>query len=462
MRMTRLGLAVVTFAAAGCLGRRACAEDTWQVDVGVVRQWGVKMQVEGPPSSLPHDPWFMLPGQNSRVVLEQTKGARPGAADVAPPTDDGQLTDRRFSDGFVLLDVWTLDAGVPQERYGMTWNWGYQNASQYNSNNLTLTFHRATSVTASARVTDSAVYEDEQTTREVTCNQAVDESDSNSASGVEVNAKRRMDTWGKWQLALKVGAAWFPDVESQVSANPLRMLIRQNTYRVTGEEAVAATYRESYNETYTYADHFGLSDPSLPPLPDVVGTPPYFGPADPYNGPGPLIPNSPTNYVAVKTGSALTEVPVGGSESQSLVGSRIWLISDTVQWDAELNRVRLVCGPDLSREAKGRLRLHVSPQLTLSLVDADVERRETGTVTDAATGRVVSTARRTSHGSKTDCILGLLLLAGADTSVTEDWVVSADVGYEWMGKKVSVDVGPDRAEFDLGGWEAGLRVGRSF
>ncbi|MEI8079799.1 MAG: hypothetical protein WCH61_09270 [bacterium] len=99
----------------------------WQVQVGWVHQWSRGMTVRSPAPAL---------SLGSGRALT-------GALGLTYP-DNNALIARQFDDGYVRPDLWTGDLGVPAERQGMTWNWGANNASQYNydgGDHPTLTYH---------------------------------------------------------------------------------------------------------------------------------------------------------------------------------------------------------------------------------------------------------------------------------------------------------------------------------
>ena len=111
--MTGLAMATMAWSA-------ACA-DGWQVRAGWVHQYGMKMSVDGPALSLPGD--IYGPPLSS-----------------LPPDNIALLGDRTFADGYVRQDLWTASSTVPPPYAGSTWNWGYDNAAQFNAE--TLAFHQ--------------------------------------------------------------------------------------------------------------------------------------------------------------------------------------------------------------------------------------------------------------------------------------------------------------------------------
>jgi outer membrane protein W len=57
---------------------------------------------------------------------------------------------------------------------------------------------------------------------------------------------------------------------------------------------------------------------------------------------------------------------------------------------------------------------------------------------------------------------GVLLTAGVDYRISENWYAGASLGYEWLFDDPSVRVGGYRVDYDLNGGEFSLYVGRHF
>ena len=341
-----------------------------------------------------------------------TGGRRPlsGAAGLTYP-DNGALVPRDFDDGYVRPDLWTGDAGVPADRQGMTWNWGADSAGQYNYDSgahPTLTFHRDRGEYVGGAYSTSGGGSD----------------DDLPSDGVEIKAMRLLHTWTRdvgtsnppnaevsLNMSLVVGLAWFP-------AN------KQTHRRSMGQDMY------SLSETYTYLDYYGTeAGGSFPPL-DV----PYSGSFGSVGGTdaGPLIPATP--------------------ESAALASAYIGTLQNSVEIESKLWRLRGEVGLEFEKPLTDRLSVYVAPQLVLEFVDMHVDRSETGT----------GGASRTDSKHKMGVYPGVLLTAGADYRLTENWYAGASLGYEWLIEDPSVRVGPDRVEYDLNGGEFGLYIGRRF
>ena len=192
---------------------RAHADDGWQVQVGGAYQWGMKMDTRGPALTTPHN--YSIP---------------PG---VLPPDDGSVLagTDGyTFMDGYVRRD-WYMDApGASGNNLTMTWNWYYENASQYNAIDHTLAFHRETAVSAGG--TDDKTFD---------------------AAGLEISARHQLLQFCGLDLGVDLAADWFPSMQ-----------------------ASQTRFASSLFQTFYFSDPWGV----LPGL-----APGYQGPDYNYNNP---------------------------------------------------------------------------------------------------------------------------------------------------------------------------------
>lgn len=381
----------------------------WRVSVGWVHQWGRGMSVSGP-----------TPGVSGNSLQSFTLDGLPVLSDM-PTTltypNNAALIPRLFDDGYVIPDLWTGDPGVPVDRQGMTWNWGVDNASQYDYDGgvhptLTYGIDRGAHVDSASTLTGSK------------------DSDM-PTDGIEVRISRLLYSWtsdGELEdnpdaaadsildMSLVLGLAWFPGT-------------RQSYYRASGQEVF------DVSETYVYLDYYGTgAGGSWPPL--VV---PYSGT---YGGPGPLIPGTPefADFILTHMGS----------------------ISDNVQIKSKLWRLRGAVGIEFSKPfLSERLNVYVSPQIVLEFVDMHAKRTETVTYTGDTSGSTVLASRSDSK-HKMAVYPGLLLTAGADWNFSENWYAGASIGYEWLADDPSVRAGPNKVTYDLNGGEFSLYVGYRF
>jgi hypothetical protein len=382
------------------------AERKWKVQGGWVHQWGRGMDVSGPAPTL-YKSVIPRSGSGSGGKLPPPSQA----GDVGP--EDGVPVVWNFKDGYVFRDE---QSGVPPggdpNNPLSTHYWHYENASQYNPANHTLTFHRDSGLQYAGGPSVKGDSSEEEF----------------SSDGIEIKVSRLLHTWEEQAIDLDVvlGLAFFPDTETM---RHKRSTV-QNVSRV--------------NETYVYRDYFGSPQGGgwQPPL-DSYG-PDYYGefktlPGDTDN---PIIP---LDYV-------------GGSGNGSSAG----VIRDTVEIKGRLWRLRGATGPMFTKPLTGRLSAYVAPQFALEFVDASVRRKEKVTYTDNRTGKTQEVASRSDSNSETDVLPGFLLTGGVDFRITERWYVGGSLGWEWLADDVTVDVGPDEASFDLDGGEFNLYLGCRF
>jgi hypothetical protein len=415
-----IGLLLVSAAGMNAYGGDDRASDDgtnlWKIQVGWVHQWGRGMRVSGPTPAISGVDLSRLIG---RAILS-------GAPTPTYP-DNNLLADRNFDDGYVRADYWTGDIGLllgpNPERYGMTWNWGCDNASQYNydgGGNPTLTYR----LSGSEAVLGAPSMLQRQSG-----------DDDLPTEGLSVRLSRRLYFWTNTTqdaenhgvvkantnttLDLALGLSWFPKMTQKI--------VRQATMNVYG-----------ITEVYTYLDYYGTgAGGSWPPL-DV----PYQGIyGDAYTA-GPLIPERPVNW-------DYTQDLLGTARDRIVINSEIW-------------RLRGELGVSLTRALSESLSVFIAPQFVLEFVDMRASRRETLTFTDAVSGDTTTTTSPARSKHKMSVVPGFLLTVGAEYLLDEDWFVGASLGWEWLAKDPSIRVGSSRLRFDLDGGELNLYLGRHF
>ena len=351
----------------------------WQLQVGGVYQWGMKMSTRGPALTTPHN-YSVPPG-----VLPLPDAAGAGLADP-----DNQT----YADGYVRREWVMDDPGASGADKTMTWNWNYKDyANQYNAADQTLAFHRQTTQSQSAT------------------------SDENfGAGGVEFSAKHRLLSYCGLDLGIDLALAWFPDAQSSQSRSA-----------------------SSRFNTYYYSDPWGV----------ISGlSQPYQGPDYNYNNPSPGNTDTGNRDLPPIT---YTPIRVTDTIEQTIVSAK-----------ADLYRVRAGCGPTLTLPITKKLRVYATPQFTLSLVQADVTRRQSVTSTDMGTGvRTVLSSSEVSN-DKTELLAGILLATGVDYQFAKNWVVGACIGSEWIPDPMHIDVGGDQTRLAVGGGEASCYIGLVF
>jgi hypothetical protein len=373
----------------------------WKLQAGFVHQWGRGMSVRGPNPT---------PATGGRPLLSTAPGL------IYP--DNTLYIPRQFDDGFVNPDLWTGDLSVPVDRQGMTWFWGVDSAAQYNYDggvNPTLTFNM-----------DRGEYVDSA----YSVSRGGDSEDDMPTDGLEIIVKRLLYSWKQaggtsnaptervWlDISLIVGMSWFPSAE-------------QRNTRAMGQRVYGLS------DSYTYQDYYGtVAGGSWPAL--IV---PYSGTYGTIGDPdtGPLIPGLPNSAV----------------QNMTYLGS----INHSIEIRSKLWRLRSQAGLDFSLPLTERLSLFAAPQIVLEFVDMSVSRRETSSYTGVGGG--ATSQYNSKH--KMGVYPGVLMTAGANFLITQNWYIGASVGYEYLFVDPSIKVGPDKVEYDLNGGELSLYVGCSF
>jgi hypothetical protein len=356
------------------------------------------MSVKGPAPSVP------LGGRR----------ALSGAPGLTYPDNNAQIP-RDFTDGYVHPDMWTGDSGVPEDRQGMTWNWGAGNPSQYNydgGDHPTLTFHidQGEYAGGSYRVSGGKSDDDMPTEGiEVRFSHLLHSWTSGEGTSNNPNPKVNLD------MSLVFGLAFFPEA-------------KQSHYRSAGRDVFHVT------ESYTYQDYYGSAEGgSYPPL-----SLPYSGSYGTIGGSdaGPLIPVTP--------------------ESSELSTTQVGSYRNNVELDCKIWRLRGAAGLEFAKPLTERLDVYVAPQLVVEFIDMSAERTETVSYNG------MKQSSTSDSKSKMTVVPGVLITAGADYRFSKNWYAGASVGWEWLVEDPSMRVGPDKVQYDLNGGEFSLYVGRSF
>ena len=371
-------------------------EKRWKLQAGWVHQWGQGMKVKGPAPSLYKS---LIPYGGTKLQGELPPGSMTGP-------EEGLPVNWNFDDGYVFPDEQSgvRPGGDPSTPYS-THYWHYQNPGQYNASDHTLTFHRDMGLQADGSPSMRG-----------------DKDDTFRSDGIELKASRWLHTWEEWSidLDLVLGLAWFPDTQTMRNNRATEQVVSRGV------------------DTYTYSDYFGTPEGGGW-QPGLDNWHPYFGrfrTNDDEPGDNPIIP---LNY------------EIGSDRTPGIV-------RDAVNIKGNIWRLRGEIGPMFSRPITQRLSAYVAPQFVLEFVDMCVHRKES--VTHTENGKTSRLGSRSHHKDKTDLVPGVLLTAGMNCLVSENWYLGGSFGWEWLFQDVEVKVGPDTVEFDLEGGELTLFVGR--
>lgn len=331
----------------------------------------------------------------------QRLGLHAALAPLAEPASvgpRGAYADRVYDDGYVKLDEGTLNPdaiGGP----GNTWNWAYNNGSQYAALNNTLSFRKQ----------GDAGY---TTLRDVP---VAGETEATGA-GVQVQAGWRVAQHDQWRVDLTLGfqGIWGACASLRLSS----YLERISRYDITDTYEVAATV-----------------DPDTGfPLPQTAPG----GYAGQYSIPGPVITNVPATRTSARTDLATAE--------------------NALDFHFTTDLYTFTVAPRFSYAASEQIALHLTPKLGVSYLSLTADRDETFTQT-ATGGARTSLGQWHDHQSETAWRFALGLTAGADWDLGDGYYAGIFGGYEWAVNDVRLAVGPNTVTFNGSGYVAGVVLG---
>lgn len=377
-------------AASTCLSAFAQEEDSgsrFWFSAGPVVRGGMKVHVEGGSYVQLlglHDP-------NASGPLTFPSGI--GATNA--------FADRTYDNGYVRLDSGT---GNPESANpNGTWNWGFNDPSQYNSSAATLSFQKQGTPGYNSSI------------------KAPGEGDSFIGPGVQIEAGIKLICTENWAIDLCLG---FQGIWN------------------AGEKFSTSTYSESVQQ-FTATDVYDVS--GIPagsfPAGGFHGT--FLGPFDsPPVVPSPQIPQMPSQRFL--TASA----PVSTSYNQ-------------IDFDLNQNLYQFSIGPQITFLEDRGIRLYVRPTVSANILQASAHRTETFIQTSAAGGSSVL-AQWSDHGSHQGLSMGLGAVGGFDVDLGNGFFAGGFGGYDWIANDVNVSVGPNVLNIDATGWVAGGVVGIRF
>ena len=310
-----------------------------------------------------------------------SSGASAGASDG--------IADRTYEDGFVNIDTAT-------EVDGLTWYWGYNNPAQYDAAAGTLSFRGGGS----------------RVTRTTTSDESVDVNDDAEGAGVRAEFGRKVYSKGLMSVDVCGGVQGLWNIENNQSGS---------TYseRMT-------SHRESV------ADVYALGGVIPPPAP-YEGT---------YYGPGPLIPNIPTE------------------RQQESGGSSSWTAENDISIDTEADLESVWIGARASWKGNGPLVIFLQPFVSFNYLDLTAKRTEQFNVI-RADGSVKTLNEWKDKESESEWLLGAGVSVGGRVSLDKNWFVDLSMMYENV-EEGDVDVGPNNVTMDPTGYSVSLQVGRGF
>lgn len=300
--------------------------------------------------------------------------------------------DRIYSDGYVKRDAGTGNPASLDP--SATWNWGYNNASQYNSAAKTLSFHG---------------YGNDGWTADN--NGIVSGRTATDSAGFEMAVAGRMAacSWFKLDFAAGVEAVWGVQNSwsSPIYNASLSRVDVTDIYSTSGISVPAAGYQGTYNGPLGTAS----SAPVISNLPSI---------------------------------RQVNVVSVGSATDAYTIKTR----ADVFE---------LWVGPRLEVQPACRVSLYLNPKVGGAFVNVRADRTEdlVGTISSGVLGTLQSwqdSAREKSW------MFMAGVTAGVAVKVYENVCVDLHGGYEWAGSHADFQVGPSSVSLNPSGYTAGFSV----
>ena len=322
-------------------------------------------------------------------LLTIGQGSNTPGIEAIGPAD--MFFNRTYLDGFNFQDGGTAVGGD-------TWNWGYQNASQVSGDMIS--FHGGNGT--SATLTDSDHYES-----------------------------------GDWTGGLDGNAPFFQLEWLHPLTASLNFGFQGNvSFLDTGTARTLGTFTANKGRTdysILYTDRYSLGEVIVPQAPYTGGP----------QGPGPLIPNLPTDRTPAST--------VSGGETATAFNS--------IHTDFNLNLAAISLGP-VMEYARGKFALQASAGLTINIAQWEVDQRETLFVSRNGAPATAQNSWQ-DHDSDTRVLPGLFLQTALSRQLNERWSLNLSGRYDWV-HTIHLDAGPSFGSANLSGWSVGAGVGFRF
>ena len=359
---------------------------------------------------------------SSYTQLEGVHAANPyRSSSAVPEARDSGYGDRVFADGYVKRDAGT---GNPNSiDPSLTWNWGYNNASQYNYIEESLSFHRYSEAVGSSR----------RTSRTTLSDGVFDADDTVSGWGVDVAMGYLFPSEGNVKFGLVFGLSGAWNENAKFNTSTYSEQIKEEKFSV----------RHSITDTYVY-DVLGINMPGA----GHAGT--YDGPFDnPPVIPSPVIPNAPSS------------IRRNVDSVSKRTSSSTWTAQNYIHMEVDSDLYGLRLGPQLILQAGENLSFHITPHVSVNYADVKVERIERFT---AVYGDGRTETLRTWHDkeSEKDFLFGAGIMVGMDVEFGNGVFAGIWGGYDWMSDEVEVQAGPNTVSFDGSGYIVGLMLGYRF
>ena len=304
----------------------------------------------------------------------------------------GELGLRQYQSGFV-----STDAGTATD--GLTWNWGYQEASQVQGDQLVYTLNEGSQRTMS---------------RSTNLRDGSWQEDSEFEPGPYIEIDRLYPLSQKLLIGPQFNFS-FINVDQENSTSTFSQNQRSELRR------------------FTLTDRFDL-DGIIPPLAPYEGT---------EEGPGPVISNYPGDR------------RISSSHSASQTAD----FFNRVDESFDLDLFTFGAGAHVEYD-HGPVFIQASAGLALNIADWEASHRETLYVSRNG-GKAKKYRSWSAHESDTDVLVGAYVQGKLGVQLTERLSVAGFARYDW-NESLTGNVGPSSFDVDLDGLSAGVVVGFTF
>lgn len=359
------------------------ASDFW-VEAGPVWRAGIKVKVAG-----------------SSYVQDLNRHA--ALAPLSEPNSVGPVgtySDRTYTDGYVKLDEGTLNPDAVGG-LGNTWNWTYDQESQFNAEANTLSFHQQGDIG--------------YTTLQST---PITGGDAVTGAGIQILIGWKIYQDADWRFDIAFGFQGIWGVDSQMS---------RRSY-------MERTSRLNVTDSYNVAEVVDLETGFPQPRTAVDG---YVGQ---YDVPGPTFTNIPSRSV--------TNIVLSTAEN-------------LVNFSFETSLLQFTLNPRFTYLATPRLSLTFTPSLGLSYIQIIADRTEVFTDTSVA-GVTTTLGTWRDHRSDSGVRFAAGLTGGAAWDLGDGFYAGAFGGYEWAVDAVRINIGPNTASVNGSGYVVGAVLGKRF
>ncbi|MDD3694453.1 MAG: hypothetical protein PHG44_00615 [Lentisphaeria bacterium] len=331
--------------------------------------------------------------------------------------DDLGYGDRYFEDGYVCMDPGSGNVNSPLP--DSTWNWGYQNAAQYDAEAHTLSF--LAKKTVEQRLVEELSLHSAQQRHSFSASEAL---------GLELAGEYGSLQCCGGELALSLGWLWIPEWQRRLDVRSF-----------SGSFWLREGLRD-LQQRYTYASYGA----ELPP-PGHAGS--YAGPFDqPPQESTVLIHNKP-EYIE--------NVSLGGFQAQS--EEQVFL-HNKVRYKIDWQEQEFFVGPQFRKPLCQSLDCCLSARLSLRYLHCAVKRQEQLYQKNQQGTQVLQQWRDSSSSSR--LMPGAGLAVALEKQLGKGFFAGIQLAWNYYPRQISFRSGPDRLRIRRSALDGAAQIGYRF